>query len=345
MSIFSFILILVFILLIIISFGVYFKILLRYQKIKTESTALEHFTKHYQGFQLFYNDFKDSSLFHQSVLFVIVSKDILFSLITTTLFEYPLVQALLTLMLSLLMVAYYLIKRPFRSAFEAAQQVIYEIIILIVTINIMILAVLDDDNSMDVTARNNTSKVIIVLNFCFNFLAFLFLLAKIGEVLLDAYKNYKKAKTRIKTIKIETLNESTISNLNNDSPILSYISRRNRNLFHQDIKQKNVLNEDLSFSNSKEEDLEEIPMNTFKRTIEAQSSFTNHNHFDTENVFHSHSKSTNLIKPERVKIKNVSPATVINTQVIARSFPSFKYTSPMVQEKEKKSTEKNKNWN
>ena len=252
-SIFSFIMILSLILLIIISFGVYFKILLKYQKIKAESIALEHFTKHYQGFQLFYNDFKDSSIFHQSVLFVMVIKDILFSLIITTLFEYPLVQALLTLMLSLLMVAYYLIKRPFKNTFEAAQQVIYEIIILIVTINIMILAVLDDDNSMDVTARNSISKVIIVLNFCFNFLAFLFLLAKIGEVLLDAYKNYRsRRKVQVEKLKPNSYIDSTVPNLvdpNNDTSVLDSSQTKIINAFTSN-RMSSIHNENIiSFTN------------------------------------------------------------------------------------------------
>ena len=214
LSILGFIIMIVLIIAMLAGFTAYFWVLLKYQKIKEQEGVFEKFLKKHEGHQLFYNDFKDANLFQQSVLFIMVAKDIAFSLIITTLFEYPVLQVILSLVLSALMIAYYLIKKPFKSTFEAIQQIIYEVIILIVIINVTILALLDDNNSLAYKTRNNIGKAIIVLNFCFNFLAFLFLLAKIGETLWEAYTHYKnKRKTHSEANKSKTQADSTVSNL------------------------------------------------------------------------------------------------------------------------------------
>ena len=212
-SVFSLILILVLFLIIIMSLGLYFWLLVKYQRIKEKDAELQKFLEDHQGQQLFYNDFKDSSLIHQVVLFVMVAKDIVFSLIITTLFEHPIVQVMLILTLNFAVIAYYLIKRPFKNNFEAIQQLIYEVIIFIVTIDVTILAFMDDSYTIAFGTRNNIGKFIIILNFIFNFIALLFLLAKIGEVIWEAYKHYKsKRKTHPETIKPKVFADSSISN-------------------------------------------------------------------------------------------------------------------------------------
>ena len=123
------------------------------------------------------------------------------------------------------MMAFYLLKKPFKSLFKAIQQIIYELIILIVTINVMILAMMESNDTIDLDTSDIIGKTIIMCNICFNFLAFDFLLVKIGETMFSVYKSYRaRQKVKVEVVKPNVLDESTFSNLVETRKDLTYIN-------------------------------------------------------------------------------------------------------------------------
>jgi len=180
------------------------KILKAYQKVKQNSTTtaaaaeshLEQFTKNYDGSQMFFKDFKDSSLGTQLFPFFLALRDILFSFVLATMFEYPLAQVILITLIDFLMIAYLFIKRPFESTFDFVQQLFFEFVGSLVMISVFINAVFDSGKYETLQARNNIGKLIIVANIMFNFVSAIFMIILLGQSLKEIYKAYKQKQSK-----------------------------------------------------------------------------------------------------------------------------------------------------
>jgi len=206
LSLLSWIISVILIVIMLLTFIYQVKLLLSYQKIKKQSTEmLEKFIKDQEGNQVIFKDFKDYSIGPQLFLFFLSGRDLLFSLLLATMFEYPLAQTILITILYGLMIAYLFIKRPFESSFDFGQQLFFELVGIAVNICVCINAILDAGDYQAVQARKNIGKFVIICNLLFNFVTAGFMVYTIGHTLYDFYKS-RQAK-RVK--KLETL---TISN-------------------------------------------------------------------------------------------------------------------------------------
>ncbi len=197
LSLLSFILSVVLIFVMFTSFWYQTKLLLNYQRIKKQNEGnLEKFKTANQGNQVLFRDFKDYSLSPQLFIFFLSGRDIIFSLILATMFEYPLVQTLIIIFLDCLMFAYLFIKKPFESTFDFVQQLFFEFIGLIVNITVLVNAVLDKGKYEAVQARYNIGKLIIIANLIFNFVTAIFMFIAIVQSLLEFYREYKQKQAR-----------------------------------------------------------------------------------------------------------------------------------------------------
>jgi len=113
-----------------------------------------------------------------------------------TMFEYPLAQSILIIILDCLMIAYLFIKRPFESTFDFYQQLFFEFVGLGVMISVFVNAVFDSGKYETIQGRNNVGKLIIVSNILFNFVAVAFMLILIGQSLLEFYKDQKEKRAK-----------------------------------------------------------------------------------------------------------------------------------------------------
>jgi len=199
-----------------ISFYFQFRLLLNYQRIKKQELAssasnkasklLEKFTRDHEGSQVLFKDFKDYSLVPQLFFFLLCSRDLVFSFILATMFEYPLAQTIIITLLDCLMIAYLFIKRPFKSSFDAAQQYFFEFITLIVNATVLINAILDTGEYQAFQARKNIGKIIIIANMIFNFVTAIFMLIAIFQVLIEFYREEKQKRAK-KLITLKTVNQ------------------------------------------------------------------------------------------------------------------------------------------
>ncbi len=213
LSLLSWIISVILLLIMFISFFCQIRLLLSYQKIKKQDQRspnnsrkkLEKFLKIHEGSQVLFKDFKDYSLSPQLFLFFLSGRDLIFSLILATMFEYPLAQTLIITILDCLMIAYLFIKRPFESAIDFAQQLFFEFIALIVNITVFINAILDAGKYEAIGARNNLGKLIIIANLIFNFVTAIFMLIVIVQILLDFYQGWKvKRAKKLRDLRLQT---------------------------------------------------------------------------------------------------------------------------------------------
>jgi len=193
---------------ILIFLGVQFYKLIRYQRIKNDKSALEKFTQNNQGSLIAFEDFKDVSLLRQSFLFTLVLRDFLFSVILTTLFEHPLAQTIIILVLNLIILTFLFWKQPFKKIFGFIQQLFYEIVTLAVNISVIVLAAKDAESAKASDLRERIGKLVIVTNLVFNFTVIAFLIYGLIMSAKEYYQEFQAKKAK----------KSSSSNLHNRLP-------------------------------------------------------------------------------------------------------------------------------
>jgi len=182
--------------------GYHLQLLHKYQKLRKngQTDALAKFENENKGSNVLFGDFKDTSLARQSFLLLLTGRDLLFSLLLTLMFDHPLVECIFILVLNIAMVAYLLLLPPFKSAFDATQQLFYEVVTLSVNVSVLILAIMDSiDSPDDPGFRSQIGRFIIIVNMVFNFGSLAFMLVKAFQTFYEIYKAYKERKSKHKT--------------------------------------------------------------------------------------------------------------------------------------------------
>jgi len=206
LSLLSFLISFILVIIMFLSFFYQIKLLMTYQKLKRQNNVLlKQFVKNHEGSQVYWKDFKDYSLAPQLFLFFLSGRDLIFSLILPTMFEYPLAQTIIITLLNCLILVYLFIKKPFESTFDFVQQLFFEFIGFIVDINVGINAVLDAGKYEASGARNNIGKLIIICNMIFNFITAAFMLICVGQAFIEFYRNMRQKRVE----KLEALERKT----------------------------------------------------------------------------------------------------------------------------------------
>jgi len=188
-----------------LGFFLHLNLLKRYQNVKKNlGENFERFLSHHAGMRVLFDDFQDSSLARQSFLFILTIRDIVFSVILTTLFDHPLTECVLILLMSIGMMTYLLIKKPFNELAAMIQQVVLELITLAVSISVLILAVFDSKNSEAFNQRERIGKALIIMNMIFNLFVILFMLLGLFMQGWEIYKDYKSKKVPRKAFQNKT---------------------------------------------------------------------------------------------------------------------------------------------
>jgi len=214
---FSFTSCLIFLFLMVALLSAHLMLLWRYQKTKRlavetpeKQELLSQFVNDQKGNQVLFNEYKDYSFIRQSFLLLLTARDLLFSLFLATMFEHPLVEISFILCLNIAMVIYLILKPPFKSVFDAAQQLFYEVVALAVNVSVLIMAIMDEIGSTGTDLRNSIGRFIIVVNFVFNFGSLAFMLVKVSESIRNIYQLYKEKRNRKKNImKIKSLQRAS----------------------------------------------------------------------------------------------------------------------------------------
>ena len=193
-----------------IIFVIHIRIIKQYQRIKSvqsdvtsrlqttrtensnNSEAMNKFMKQNQGLQVLFQDYKDDTLFQHGFLLVFVIRYILFNLIIIILYQYPLCQAILIVLLSSVMLIYLITKRPFRTRSNEVQQLLLEGLLFVVNICVLITAIEEDGNEEVTSIVDNVCNIIIYLGTIFNYVPLAFFIWN-GIITYIEYRLRKKA--------------------------------------------------------------------------------------------------------------------------------------------------------
>jgi len=232
LSLLSFIISVLLLIIMAIGFLMHFLLLTRYQTMKRRSAAamdseefLENFTKKYPGFQVLYRDYSDKTLDRQILLIRLTIRDILFSGIITTLFDFPLVQVTLFGINSFFFIFFLIDRRPYRSKFDLLQQFYFELIGLSVNGSVLLNCVNSNSKSANSSVVvKRIGKFIIGMNMVYNFSVAALMSLQIFLLIQEQWRAYRsKKKHAVIHIRTHTrLNESsaTLNLVNIDQSVI-----------------------------------------------------------------------------------------------------------------------------
>ncbi len=222
-----------FLLLTALSFAFHFRLLLKYQSLKTKkSQNLENFIQDTKGTQVLYKDYHDKSIWTQSFLPFLILRDLGFSLILALLFLRPRLQILLIFTLNCAMLVYLIVCKPFKERLDLIQQIFFEVAGLTVNISVLVNSQLTDTYKEMLSVRERIGDGIILTNVIFNFVTAGFMALKLIILLKDLYlayklKNAKGHSNQRKQQALGSLKNSSISS----ASVNTSISRLNNNSF------------------------------------------------------------------------------------------------------------------
>ena len=210
LSNFSFTLALIFTISAVTLLALYFKFLRRYQA-KLNGMKIAPITipnasdlkKDNEYLKLFYQDFDDSSLTKLAFFIFFVIRSMITGVIYATLFEHPLAQSILLMLMSMTMMIALHIKRPFKEKNNHYFQLFLESVLLLVYFFDFILAIMDQAGSGDYRARERICMGIIVLAVILIVVNVIALLVKIFQA-LSSYFTILKFEQIYKSVKIHS---------------------------------------------------------------------------------------------------------------------------------------------
>lgn len=110
------------------------------------------------------------------------------------------------------------LQTSFKEALDAAQQLFYEVIVILVSVSVLIMIAMDSIHSKGSDVRNFLGRLVTGLDFCFNFGGLGFMLFKGFLACRQLYLNYKEKKSQIKSLKIQQVHRLA-SSLNTSEKI------------------------------------------------------------------------------------------------------------------------------
>jgi len=194
-SVLSFILAIVFFCGVFVVIFIHIRTVIKYQRVKKErAETLKKFEQNYEGNQIFFDSFVNQTIWQQLFLLYFVLRILVLNLIIVSLLGYPIIQSLLMIALSLGLIVYLIIRRPFKSRIDLAQNLSFELALLIVNVSLLVLSSLDGNNEIKMDTRNRLADLIVACSLIFNFLPMGFLALKAVVLGIQFYNEYNQKK-------------------------------------------------------------------------------------------------------------------------------------------------------
>lgn len=241
--------------------AIHISVLLKFHMLRKKVawiSKIEGLYKIYEGSEVFFKHFKNNNLFTQSFLLFFVIRNILFYLTIALLSAHPLVQTMLILTLTLSILAYLIIKRPFNTLVNLFQQIICEVMFLLANTCVFIITQLDFEKENSYKTRDGLCEVIIYTSLVFTFVPQAFLVIKIIIAAVEWYNASRKKpqKASVKQVPKILINgrqqeshalEFQNQSLNDSSATLTVLQNMSSNMQTHDSFSENRIIRDNSY--------------------------------------------------------------------------------------------------
>ena len=171
-----------------------------------------------RDYEVVYKDYKRHSLSQQSFLLYTVVRLYVFSLVIGYMFDHPVAQMILILIINTIMLIYLRLVRPHQRKIQLAECQIGELALLIVNICTLVLCIIDAVEAEAIISRVKLGDTIIVINFCFVIASCLALLIKLGVHIFKMSRGIVRSLSSLRTKvepcddQIESVKEKQLEN-------------------------------------------------------------------------------------------------------------------------------------
>ena len=220
------------------SIGFHIFLIKKYQAIKSKprqnQREIENFIKKNEGISIFFQDFKDTTSVQQSYLLLFIIRNILSNMLLGAVYPHPITQTTCFVGLSLILMSYIFIQRPFIGRLDFLEQIFYEGIILVTNIFVFIMS-LKQENKTLYDVRQPLGKGVIMMSLIFNIGAFVLMFGRILILLYTSIKSWRAK--RQNNNKVYRINSLAIIDTDSKLPLDISNSKQNLSLY-----QKNQMN-------------------------------------------------------------------------------------------------------
>jgi len=170
-----------------------------YQKLKKQIVpagrsgleSMRQFILKWESYKVLYSGYKDYSFITQSFLLFFIGRSILFNLIIIGFYDYPIVQATMITILSILMVTYIFKTKPFVQKSGIIELVLLESIVLVANISVLVLAILDTWPDEYLEKKALFGDIMLYATVSFTLVSIVFMFVEMIEKLIELYKAVK----------------------------------------------------------------------------------------------------------------------------------------------------------
>jgi len=168
-------------------------------KTPTDKLTLQQ-KKLLEPYQALYDSFDDKTFAKLGFLFFFMCRIYFFNIIIVVLHNFEILQCMLIIVLTIIMLAYIVLKRPFKSTFDMICLALNEVIILIIDICVFILAIMDSDgenySDNQEKARDNIQEIIIGCNLAFTSFTLFVVCIQLLKMAIEVYKTIRTCRSK-----------------------------------------------------------------------------------------------------------------------------------------------------
>ena len=221
---------------------------------KNEADFMKDAESKWGSCKVFFNSYKNKKLSQQAFMIFFLIRVLSFYLIIAYFTAFPFFQIIMITIVSVLIVGYLIVIRPFKSILNNINQIVFELIILAFNGCVLILAALETSNSGNYPLRLKLETAMLNINLAAGFISTAFVLLKAIVVARDIYKNWKLKKSAKKprfNLRKDRLANRISQQTNNNSAITSPdIQFAHSNLSSQNIMDQTYDNQSFDLNNS-----------------------------------------------------------------------------------------------
>ena len=150
----------------------------------------------FSSYRALFECYKEYSYYQQIFLFVFILRLAIFNAAIGYLYNSPLFQATVSVLLNILMLGYLAIKRPMKKLMNLIQQIILELVLLPFNICVLALAIMDHKEIVEIDRRKVIGEVIFYINLMIPMISLGLMAAKFIVMGFELYKTWKLGKAQ-----------------------------------------------------------------------------------------------------------------------------------------------------
>jgi len=159
-----------------------------------QTQTMQDAIEKWKNYKPFFEAYKSYSFSQQSFMLFFIIRISLFYLVIAYLQDYPKLQIILINVISLVIILYLVIARPFAKSINTLNQIIFETTVLAFNICVFLLTFYQSENAYDFKKRETIGNIMIIINMFAGMVSMLFICVKALVMLKEIYQNWRKSK-------------------------------------------------------------------------------------------------------------------------------------------------------